>query len=122
MPAYSDCKFEALRALGHAGSVSDMLIQWAQSLGATANQTNDAVLEALLLNGASSPTLIDAWFEALRSSGYAGSRRDMETEFWCVGGGLFGPIVIPDGSIIDPTTLNNIIDPSGSAYIVDPVP
>ena len=31
MPSLSDARFDALRALGHTGAVSDMLLQWLQA-------------------------------------------------------------------------------------------
>lgn len=82
MPNLNDSRWQALRDLGFTGSTNDMLVQWAQSLGASSDHINDAILEALLLNGAVTKTLTDAWYEFLISKGYTGARNDMEAQFW----------------------------------------
>ena len=89
MSQLNDCRFDALRAQGFTGATNDMLLAWAQAGGATSGHINDALLEYLQLNGATSGSLTDAWFEALRAAGYEGARKDMETAFWCEGGGSF---------------------------------
>ena len=89
--AIQDERFDALMAQGFFGTNDDMMLQWAKAAGATSNHINDAVLEALLLNGATTPNLSDAWVEYLNSIGLTGTRNDMELGFWEAGG------------VIDPT-------------------
>ena len=88
MSHINDLKYEALIASGFTGHISEMMLQWAQSYGATANQTNDAILEALILAGATSENIPDAWFEVLGNLGHTGTINDMLNEFWSYGGGL----------------------------------
>ena len=63
MPTLSDARFDALRDQGFTGATSDMLQAW------------------LLANGATSPSIPDAWYEMLVSLGYSGSRSDMWYEY-----------------------------------------
>ena len=111
--AIQDSRFDALRAQGFTGTNNDMMLQWAQAAGATSNQINDAVLEALLLNGAITPCLSDAWIEYLISIGGVGTRNDMELAFW-ESGGVISPVTpieahwarVQDKS--DPTLLTHL--------------
>ena len=105
MSQLNDCKFETLRTAGHTGTINDMLLQWAQAGGATSDQLNDALLEYLLLNGAITPTLNDAWDEFLKGQLLAGTRNDMETEFWC-GGGAAGSIIDMDRDGLPDTVIS----------------
>ncbi len=89
--AIQDSRFDSLRAQGFTGSNDDMMLQWAKAAGAVSNHTNDAVLEALLLNGATTPNLSDAWVEYLVSIGGNGTRNDMELLFWESGGVISPP-------------------------------
>jgi len=52
MPALTDVRFAKLRGLSHTGSTSDMLLQWLQA------------------NGATSPSISDAWIEYLAAAGF----------------------------------------------------
>lgn len=99
--AIQDSRFNSLRAQGFTGTNDDMMLQWAQAAGATSNHVNDAVLEALLLNGATTPCLSDAWVEYLISIGGDGTRNDMEDAFWVSGGEIVPPVIPPDDPVGD---------------------
>ncbi len=95
MAQLNDCKFVALRTLGHTGAIGDMMRQWAQANGGTSNGVGLATLQALQTNGASSNNLDVAWREALVLLGIAiGNRNGMEKKFWCSYGGVFGEIIL----------------------------
>lgn len=82
MPSLVDEKFAALRAAGHTGSTSDMILQWLQAGGATSNSVSDAWREWLDIKLFTSGNLNDDWFAYLRGAGHTGALNDMELQFW----------------------------------------
>jgi hypothetical protein len=98
MTAMVDCRFAALRLLGHTGTTSDMLLAWLKAEGgATSDSVNDAWVEMLTVQGFPLSTygsVQDAWWALLRSLGYTGSLADMEKDFWCLGGGSLASVWI----------------------------
>lgn len=62
-------------------------LEYLQSLGATANNVNDAWMEVFLANGATSPNFNDAAAEFLTGLGYSGALPDMFAAYWAAGGG-----------------------------------
>lgn len=84
MATLNDAKFEALRALGFTGAISDMTLQWLQDNGATSGAISDAWHEALFATGlVTEPFHInDAWFAVLGTGGHIGSINDRELSFW----------------------------------------
>ena len=81
MPALADVKFAALRSFGHTGSMSDMMLQYLQSGGATSSSIPDAWIEWLALKGFTGQRN-DSWFAYLRGEGATGALNDMELQFW----------------------------------------
>lgn len=115
--AIQDSRFDSLRAQGFTGANDDMMLQWAQAAGATSNHVNDAVLEALLLNGATTACLSDAWVEYLISIGGNGTRNDMEDAFW-ESGGIIDPVPpIPPDPVQD--HLDRVSDTSDATWVTD---
>jgi hypothetical protein len=88
MATISDARFEALRGQGFTGATSDMLLQWLQANGATANAVPDAWAEMLAANGFPYGQRNDSWYDLLGSLGYTGALSDRELEFWDQGGGV----------------------------------
>jgi len=126
MPALTDVRFDALRALGFTGATSDMLLQWLQANGATSSSVPDAWNEMLAVQLLSGNTgqRSDDWRQLLATLGYAalaGSAQvnDMELAFW-EAGGTFGPppppedfYWVPDGD----GTLDGQDDIWNAAYV-----
>lgn len=120
MAQLNDCKHTALRAAGYVGSVSDMLLQWAQANGGISGDVSTATLQALKVNGATSDNISDAWHEALVALGIAaGSRNDMELEFWCIYNGVFGEIILPPDALLDETTLQALLDETTTQILLE---
>lgn len=94
MATLVDCRFESLRSQGFTGTTSDMLLQWLLANGATTPTIPDAWDEVLtILVGAGQYN--DRWHEWLLTNGYGfdGEQiHDMEMFFWC-NGGLLVPLV-----------------------------
>jgi len=84
MPALADVKFEALRSLGHTGSINDMMLQWLVAKEPTAKTINDGrqLFMATSLGIAATGQWNTDWFAYLRGQLYTGSLNDMELEFW----------------------------------------
>ena len=86
MPNISDAKFAALRALGHTGAISDMVLQWLQSQGATSVCMSDAWKEYLIVvlptNEPENYQRNDWWYEYLGTQGHEGAMNDRELSFW----------------------------------------
>ena len=81
----TDVRFQALRALGYTGTVSDMLLPWLQSEGATANNIPDAWREMLighLPSQAGAYQRSDWWYAYLGSLGFTGNMNDRELAYW----------------------------------------
>ena len=95
MPTLIDSKFEALRAQGFTGSMSDMTLQWLQANGATSNQIPDAWNEVLSILVSTAGANSDRWYVYLKDSGFGGTDQnqinDMELAFW-LAGGLLTPL------------------------------
>lgn len=95
MATLTDARFDALRALGYTGATSDMLLQWLQANGATSPSVPDAWVEMLaikVLSGFTGSRSTD-WPALLTTLGYgtiSGSDQvnDMELAFWEAGGTL----------------------------------
>jgi hypothetical protein len=110
MPTLSDARFDSLRNdFGFTGTTSDMMLDWLQFNGATANNIPDAWQE--MLAAAGYPTSgnyqrNDTWYEYLGDQGYDGAMNDRELLFWL------------DGGIVTPPTGPPIViaNDSGSAY------
>ena len=92
MPALSDERFASLRAQGFTGATSDMLLQWLQANGASANAIPDAWQEMLASNGFPYGQRNDSWYAFLGSLGHEGNMNDREMGFWESGG-----TISPDG-------------------------
>ncbi len=91
------------------------MLAWAKANGATADQLNDAILEALQVQGATAEQLNDAWFEVLLGQGYTGALNDMLWQFWCVNGGSFGPLpILPifAAQLVSSLTPETFVDPT----------
>lgn len=93
----TDARFNALRALGYSGSISDMTLAWLQDGGpATGPVTGPlkalpdawrSVLEQLAIEDPAFNPVGDFdrstwWYEYLQSQGYTGGRGQMDLQFW----------------------------------------
>jgi len=88
VPTLTDEKFASLRAQGHAGAVPDMTLLWLQANGATSPSIPDAWAEMLSSKGFD-PQRSDSWYEYLGSIGFTqGHINDREMAFWLAGGVL----------------------------------
>lgn len=91
MPTLSDERFQALRDQGFTGATSDMILQWLQDAGATANAVPDAWKQMLLdFTGLPEENYHrnDYWYQLLEDLGYDGQMNDREMAFWEDGGVL----------------------------------
>lgn len=111
----TDNKYAALIAQGFSGNITEMMLQWAQAYGATDNQTNLAILQALQASGATSGDITDAWNEVLILYGYSGSRLDMKNQFWSDGGYL--SMAIDTFTDTDATNLTAHVTDSGHSWL-----
>jgi hypothetical protein len=95
MPALSDARFDALRALGYTGATNDMILQWLQANGATSPALPDAWMEMLLFQADGAFTggqRNDRWYTLLALNGFlAKDINQRELDFW-LAGGTFTPI------------------------------
>lgn len=83
----TDLKFDALRAQGHTGAVSEMMLAWLQADGATSNKLNDAWREMLTSKGFTTGNNNDDWYALLGSLGFTEKgRNSRERDFWAAGG------------------------------------
>lgn len=80
MTNINDQKYAVVSAVGTE-------LAYLQSLGATANNVNDAWMEVFLANGATSTNFNAAAAEFLAGGGYTGSLPDMWGQYWAAGGG-----------------------------------
>ena len=79
MSQLNDCKYNALRALGFTGHINDMELAWLKSVGATANQINDAWLEV-----AGAGQYNDQVMAYMIAQGAVGEQfNDVQLSFWC---------------------------------------
>lgn len=107
----------ALTGAGYTGTLNDMLLQWAQFNGATADQLNDAIQEVLVLQGAPANyrQIDDAWYYVLGALGYTGSMTDRMTDFWFAGGVFSG---YPAGTLFAVGGIDPIRSVGGTEYII----
>ena len=76
-------KFEKLRSLGYTGSINEMTLAWLHDNGASSPSLPDAWIEYLAIvypQGSGNRT--DDWYNYLGSLGYTGAISDREAEFW----------------------------------------
>lgn len=88
MSQLNDAQHLALITQGFSGAHNEMMIDWAQANGATSDQENTAIVEALLASTATSSNPNTAWREVLISLGYTGALPNMLQQFWSDGGNL----------------------------------
>ena len=89
MTALPDAKFAALRGLGYTGAMPDMELQWLLANGASSPSLSDAwqeMLAAQLSVPKDTVQVNDGWHELLRQLGYVGQVNDAELLFWEAGG------------------------------------
>ena len=89
----NDIISEALTGQGY-----ENVLQWLQAGGATSDDINLAWSEWLAIQGYSTGTRSDNWFDYLRASGYTGSISDMVMEFW--EDQFIGPELLVNGSFV----------------------
>lgn len=82
MKRVNNSRRAALKAKGYFGRENEMLLSWAQDNGAESDDLQDALIEMLQLNGATSHNLNAAWTEVFKCLGLSGSREEMEVIFW----------------------------------------
>ena len=97
MPALSDVRFDAMRALGHIGATSDMLLEWLSANGGGKSSIPDGWhnMLAFQLSGfdiTASGQRSDDWYQLLGVLGHTGAMNDRELSFW-LAGGTFIPVV-----------------------------
>lgn len=123
MPAVADARFDALRAQGFTGAVSDMYMAW------LLNRTMSAVpavsipdaeraylISELADEGATTGTNSDLWFALLRARGLTGSLTDMMLAFWI--DQYIGPDLVTNGNFFSNAnnwTLTNFTWQTGAA-------
>ena len=88
MTTLIDAKFDALRALGHTGTISDMMVTWLQADGAVSESVVDAWDEMLSFQGFKDfGHRNDMWYALLGDRGFtAGTLAEREFDFWTAGG------------------------------------
>lgn len=91
MTTINDQKRNVLLFRGIVGTVSDQMLVYLQSVGATSDSLPDAWIEVLKAKGATGNTRQDLWFNYLRARGFTGAMVDMELQFW-ESGGTFTPV------------------------------
>ena len=90
MGSTTDLKFNALRAQGFTGSITDMTLQWLQNSGAISFSVSTAWDQMLQMNGYETQRN-DGWSDMLNDMGYVnGSLSDRAHQFWAAGGVLPG--------------------------------
>jgi len=90
MATLNDSKFATLRALGHTGAMSDMVLQWLQANGATSKAVTDSWMEMLVYEDETSSQRNDAWYNLLDGLAPVEIGRqlnDLEMWFWSGSGG-----------------------------------
>lgn len=98
MAQLNDIQKEALIDQGFSGALPEMMIDWAQHNGATSNQYNKAIIEALQANGATSSQSNTAWKEFLAIQGITGALPEGIKEFF---GRDSGRVVLLEDSFTD---------------------
>ena len=93
MATVTDAKFDALRAAGHTGSLTDMLLAWYQANGATSPQPNKAKREFLDALGYTHPDINYSWKKFLADRGYS-FYGDGSIGFWQDGMPLEAPTLL----------------------------
>lgn len=73
---------EILKAEGHFGRESEMLLSWAKKRGAESNNAFEALLEVLKINGAKADNIEDAWDEIYLICNLEGGQQDRAIAFW----------------------------------------
>jgi len=74
--------YDSLRLRGYTGTVTDMLLQYYKTNGATSNSLQDAESEFLILKGFTSGSNTDKWYAYLRSLSFTGTVTDMLFNYW----------------------------------------
>jgi hypothetical protein len=85
-----DCKFNALRGLEYTGAMNDMTLQWLQDNGATSPSLTDAWREFLAVHFAPGQRNDDwyAYLDSIAPPDIGRTLPDLESWFWCVNGGV----------------------------------
>jgi hypothetical protein len=119
MTTLIDCRYEALIALGHTGSTTDMMMDWLFDNGGTGATKLDRWETMLTSQGFPYGSRDDSWFALLGILGHDGHINDREMLFWCEDEGI---ITLPPANILVNTQFVTLIDELGEPLTHDQGP